>query len=125
MEPQNCHPNTSTNTVARGLSNLGATAHFATLHAASATEVVGDGLLEVPLEGVRLQHDDAAVEYQEGEEHRDLEQRKLALAISWIVDETADPPKKHHKTDVLYACTCNIKASKVCLRSFTVFLGSV
>ena len=32
MEPQNCHPNTSTNTVARGLSNLRATTHSAPLH---------------------------------------------------------------------------------------------
>ena len=32
-----CHPNNSTSTVARGWSNLGATAHSATLHGASAT----------------------------------------------------------------------------------------
>ena len=32
MEPQNCNPDTSTSTVARGWSNLGATAPSATLH---------------------------------------------------------------------------------------------
>ena len=41
MELQNCHPNTSTSTVARGMSNLGATPHSATLHGASATSERG------------------------------------------------------------------------------------
>ena len=39
LEPQNCHPNNSTSTVAPGLSKLIATAHSATLHGASATSI--------------------------------------------------------------------------------------
>ena len=46
-----CQPNNSTSTVARGMSNLGATAHAATLQGASATVHGSPKTQETPASG--------------------------------------------------------------------------